>query len=252
MSRNFVILAVAALVVCSFALAAGVAQATPLVINDPSFETWTSFGQAIYWNSIGPSGTASNGWTGFYDNVTYVPAIMNNTGNPYGYPTPPNGNNVAALRGTSTDHSSVLAQQLTTDGTTAFEFTSAGETVTMSIYAQSRSSAATFDIELWANGAPGTGTKIGDSGVIAVAQGGQNGPYTLESYTYTAASADVGKVLWMAFRDTATGGDDGDNLTLDVAAASYTGGTTTPEPSTLALLAAGLAGLLCYAWRKRR
>ncbi len=28
--------------------------------------------------------------------------------------------------------------------------------------------------------------------------------------------------------------------------------TPTPEPSTLALLAAGLAGLLCYAWRKRR
>ena len=27
---------------------------------------------------------------------------------------------------------------------------------------------------------------------------------------------------------------------------------TTPEPSTLALLAAGLAGLLAYAWRKRR
>ncbi len=29
-------------------------------------------------------------------------------------------------------------------------------------------------------------------------------------------------------------------------------GTVTPEPGTLALLAAGLAGLLCYAWRKRR
>ncbi len=27
---------------------------------------------------------------------------------------------------------------------------------------------------------------------------------------------------------------------------------TVPEPGTLALLAAGLAGLLCYAWRKRR
>ncbi len=29
-------------------------------------------------------------------------------------------------------------------------------------------------------------------------------------------------------------------------------GTYVPEPSTLVLLAAGLAGLLCYAWRKRR
>ncbi len=28
--------------------------------------------------------------------------------------------------------------------------------------------------------------------------------------------------------------------------------TGVPEPGTLALLAAGLAGLLCYAWRKRK
>ena len=28
--------------------------------------------------------------------------------------------------------------------------------------------------------------------------------------------------------------------------------TSTPEPSTLVLLASGLIGLLCYAWRKRR
>ena len=34
-----------------------------------------------------------------------------------------------------------------------------------------------------------------------------------------------------------------DNVKLSVA---------TPEPSTLALLATGLLGLLAYAWRKRR
>ena len=28
--------------------------------------------------------------------------------------------------------------------------------------------------------------------------------------------------------------------------------TTVPEPGTLVLLGCGLAGLLCYAWRKRR
>ncbi|MBU4273300.1 MAG: PEP-CTERM sorting domain-containing protein [Planctomycetes bacterium] len=28
--------------------------------------------------------------------------------------------------------------------------------------------------------------------------------------------------------------------------------TTIPEPSALALLATGLVGLLCYAWRKRK
>lgn len=32
----------------------------------------------------------------------------------------------------------------------------------------------------------------------------------------------------------------------------FTFGATTPEPSTLVLLASGLVGLLCYAWRKRK
>ena len=42
---------------------------------------------------------------------------------------------------------------------------------------------------------------------------------------------------------------DGETATAFLDKVSVTG---TPEPGTLALLAAGLAGLLCYAWRKRR
>ncbi len=40
------------------------------------------------------------------------------------------------------------------------------------------------------------------------------------------------------------------NWTGAVVSVTFT--SSVPEPGTLALLAAGLAGLLCYAWRKRR
>ncbi len=39
---------------------------------------------------------------------------------------------------------------------------------------------------------------------------------------------------------------------LDGSGGGVETGGAVPEPGTLALLAAGLAGLLCYAWRKRR
>ena len=44
------------------------------------------------------------------------------------------------------------------------------------------------------------------------------------------------------------------NTNFDANFVNGGGGTLTviPEPGTLALLATGLIGLLCYAWRKRK
>ena len=138
MSRNFVILAVVALVVGSLALTAGVAQATPLTINNASFEQNNYSAQSTGWTSFGPSGTQAVGWTGYWSSANGAqdyPVIMNNSGNPYNYPTPYDGTHVLTLRGTSSDHACVIAQELTTNGTTAYEFANVGDTLTMSIYA---------------------------------------------------------------------------------------------------------------------
>jgi hypothetical protein len=104
------------------------------------------------------------------------------------------------------------------------------------------------------------------------------------SLTYDGNTGPLGE--WFAYNDTATtakpvGGEDWQTFTYSFTVptgASYIGKslgirltglnnyymgelcydnvhlsvTSVPEPSTLALLAAGLLGLLAYAWRKRR
>lgn len=61
-------------------------------------------------------------------------------------------------------------------------------------------------------------------------------------YTITSAAPNGYANNYITFQSANSGTAYWDNLTV----------TQIPEPGTLALLAAGLVGLLCYAWRKRK
>lgn len=72
--------------------------------------------------------------------------------------------------------------------------------------------------------------------------------------TYTATAANNGDTLQLVLfaQATSTSYANFDRQGIDNLSITTVPATTTPEPLTLALLAAGLAGLLAYAWRKRR
>ncbi len=96
------------------------------------------------------------------------------------------------------------------------------------------------------------------TGALKATQSGNN---QVDGWGTTAATGNGG---WVQFTASFTAGATTTSVTLlfNNPTATYSEGacldnvdveqTATPEPGTLALLAAGLAGLLCYAWRKRR
>jgi len=75
-------------------------------------------------------------------------------------------------------------------------------------------------------------------------------------YDGTLADATIGDLTWNKVTNL-TGHSAGDAWTSGgqyfvQLGADGSGVATIPEPSTLALLAGGLVGLLAYAWRKRK
>jgi len=70
------------------------------------------------------------------------------------------------------------------------------------------------------------------------------GSVTLTTGAAASKSANLGATGRYLMLNSTSGGSVVWEIQVD--------GTVIPEPSTLVLLAAGLVGLLCYAWRKRR
>jgi hypothetical protein len=93
----------------------------------------------------------------------------------------------------------------------------------------------------------GTGAVIGSQDYTTAPTGGT---FALQTLTATATSANSGLVGIQFIGHSPSGASTLyqeyiDNVSLSVV-------TSTPEPSTLVLLASGLFGLLCYAWKKRK
>ncbi|MBU4270473.1 MAG: PEP-CTERM sorting domain-containing protein [Planctomycetes bacterium] len=245
MSRKITL---AVLVVCSLALTAAVAQATPInLIQNGGFESpalslasypggsGAAAARATYWHDNGDSGADSGisvgSTTATATSTVPGPYLSSEYGR---YPTH-GGNQVGCFYW-------YLTQQLTTDGSTPFTFGAAGDVLDVSLY-QIRQLGGEQKLQIQLRADSLGGPTLGASTIWSTGTAAPDGVWN-RTFGYTAVAGDVGRPLWLRLDNTTHA-----NLSIDDVTVSF---TPIPEPSTLALLAAGLLGLLCYAWRKRR
>jgi hypothetical protein len=107
----------------------------------------------------------------------------------------------------------------------------------------------TYQLTFWAALLDGTNGSLragvsAPSGEYAPEFTALTSTWTEYSVSFTATAADVGQSFQPEFRGSAGATYGIDNVRF--------GAAPVPEPSSCVLLAAGLFGLLAYAWRKRR
>ncbi len=224
-------------VVAFAALIATCAQATPITVVNHSFEIPTLA-------DGGASDANAYGWGGYFPStggtILWNPPESIFTGAAgNGTPAGADGANIATLYTGTTSGSYAVLQQKTGAPWAA------NTVYTLTVAIGDRKDFAAVPITI---GFIDAATSTWLSSVTVQPAELTNDAFVDKSVTFSSPTAGgEGHILTINFIADADGVGSAialDNVRLDA--------TVVPEPGTLALLSAGLFGLLCYAWRKRK
>lgn len=216
------------------------AEWLPITVENPSFETPNRG------DGLGGFMPEWNGWgtdTGRYYNPTSP--VFDGTNGQYSNSLGilPDGYQIAVLHVPEPEDSLAFDYRLLQ--TTDHEIV-AGETYELSFYYGARTAHASNKFASFtASLLDGDNDVVGS---LTISTSPPLGSFVSTSFTATANASHTG-YLKISFVGGAYPGTGYGQEFIDLVTLSY---QPIPEPNTLALLSAGLIGLLCYAWRKRK